>query len=130
LLKTLGRVGRVRIVPPETNKWDILNKASAVVTVFGTTGFQALMLRKPVVVLGGPAYSGWGVTHDVRNLDDLPGVLHRALASTVSEDRLLDFLVSFLSIHVKGDWSKPPYDPAVLAAGVIEMARRCGIGPS
>lgn len=128
VLKTLGRLGNVRVVPPETNTWDILNKASAVVTVFGTTGFQALMLRKPVVVLGSPAYSGWGVTQDVKDLNDFPGMLEQAFRSAITEEQMLDFLASLLSIHVPGDWSKPPYDADVLAAGVIEMSRRCGIG--
>ena len=85
--QNLGRVGRVRIVPPKPT-WDILSKASAVVTVFGTTGF-----RPDAPEAGGAgqsAYSG-GAWHAMRNLDDLPGFFIAALASTVSEDRLLDF---------------------------------------
>ena len=127
VLKTLGRIKNVRIVPPETNTWDILDKASAVITVFGTTGFQALMLRKPVVVLGTPAYSGWGVTWDVKDLNSFSGMLDEALRAEATEEQLLDFLASFLSIHVPGDWSRAPFDPDVLAQGVIEMSRRCGI---
>ena len=124
MIRRIVRLPEVRLVPPATSSWDLVKRASAVVSVHGTPGFEALLMRRPVVVLGVPPYRGWGVTHDVADLDDLPRVLEEALAAELSEERLLDFLASFESVHVRGDWICTPLNPDVMASSVIEMFDR------
>ncbi len=64
------------------------------------------------------------MTRDVRDLAELPGALREVLETRKSEGQLLDFLASLWSLHVEGDWSRPPFDRQVLARGVLEMRRR------
>lgn len=124
LIRSLALQDGVRVIDPDVAGHQLIEQSQAVITIFGTTGFEALLLRKPVVVLGHPAYSGWGVTTDVDSLDALPEGLKRAMCSQPSEEKLMDFLASFLSIHVRGDWRSLPYNGELMADGILEMGRR------
>ena len=124
LIRSLALQDGVRVIDPDVAGHQLIEQSQAVITIFGTTGFEALLLRKPVVVLGRPAYSGWGVTTDVDSLDGLSEGLERAMCAPLSEEKLMDFLASFLSIHVRGDWRSLPYSGEPMADGVLEMVRR------
>ena len=124
LVRQLASLDNVQLLPLHSNSWDIARDARAVVTLHNTVGFESLLQRKPVIVLGYPAYRGWGVTWDVTDLNDLGDTLDRAMsAEPLSEERLLDFLASFESIHVPGNWFYPPLDPEDMASGVIEIIK-------
>jgi hypothetical protein len=131
MIRRAVRLPNAQLLPVSMNSWDITRRARAVVTIDNTVGFEALLLRKPVVVLGYPAYRGWGVTRDVSDLNELPGRLDEALAAEdLSEDRLWDFLASFESAHIEGNWFNPPYDPEVLAKSVLEHFLRLQAAPA
>ncbi|MFH0954154.1 MAG: hypothetical protein V1873_07475 [Verrucomicrobiota bacterium] len=117
-LRDVLRLKNAQLVPLHQSSWDLSRNAQVVVTIDNTVGYEALLLHKPVVVLGYPAYRGWGVTYDVVDLNDLPRAMDQAFAGGLTEERLLDFLASFESIHVPGNWFDPPLDPDELASGV------------
>lgn len=122
-LRTIRRASRLentRVIPIHTRTSEIIRAANIVVAVHGTAGYEAVLLRRPSVVLGFPPYRGWGVTFDVDDLGQLPAVLERALASQTTEEQVLDFLASFDRVHVPGDWHEPPLDPDVLAGGLLQ----------
>ncbi|MDI6834735.1 MAG: capsular polysaccharide biosynthesis protein [Rhizobiaceae bacterium] len=43
---------------------DVLEAADHVYTITSLAGFEALLRRKPVTVIGSPFYAGWGLTDD------------------------------------------------------------------
>ena len=47
-----------------------LDIADEIWTITSTLGFEALLRRKPVVTLGRPFYSGWGLTEDLADQPD------------------------------------------------------------
>lgn len=131
MIRRSVRLPNAQLLPVSMNSWDVARRAEAVVTIDNTVGFEALLLRRPVVALGYPAYRGWGVTTDVTDLNDLPAALESALAGgELSEERLWDFLASFESVHIEGNWFDPPYDPGVLARTIREQLARLQAAPA
>jgi hypothetical protein len=65
-----------------------MRAASAIVTVNSKSGAEALLLGKPVVVLGDAFYRPCSLVHAVDRAADLPDVLARLVAAppTVSVD--------------------------------------------
>lgn len=118
-MRALARLGNVRFIPAQTNSFDLVRAARAVVTIHSTAGFEAVLMGRPAVVVGYPPYRGWGVTTDVSNLNDLPAALDTALASAIDEGQVLDFLASFESVHRDGDWYEEPLDPEGMTAAVV-----------
>ncbi|MDB6178534.1 capsular polysaccharide biosynthesis protein [Paracoccus sp. Z330] len=65
---------------------DLLGKVDQVWTMTSTLGFEALMRKIPVTVLGAPFYAGWGLTRDLgpiperrRSRPDLETLVHACL---------------------------------------------------
>ena len=124
-IRRITKMENARLIRATTNSWDLAAHAKAVCTLYGTVGFENVLLGRPTVVLGEPPYKGWGVTHDVADLSEVGAAITAALAApSISDERILDFLASFESIHVSGDWYASPLDPDVLASGVLDFCSR------
>lgn len=76
----LARNDNLLLLDPGYNNYEVLGRAEAVVTVNSKSGAEALLLGKPVVVLGDAFYRPCGLVYAVDRLGDLPAVL-AALAS-------------------------------------------------
>jgi hypothetical protein len=78
----------IRIVPPDTNTTELIEKSIGVITINSTVGYEALLLRKPLVVLGHEAYSDVGI--DVKDIAaELPSALLDISDSGVSPSTIL-----------------------------------------
>ena len=71
LLRRLQRRPNVRLVPPGTSTHELIQRAEAVAVISSTVGLEALLYEKPVLTLGQPFYSGYGVTLDVDSFAEL-----------------------------------------------------------
>jgi len=60
--------------------------------ISSTVGLEALLHGKPVLTVGEPFYSGYGVTLDVDSLRELPAAVPQLLRFTPDRERTLRFL--------------------------------------
>jgi hypothetical protein len=71
LLRRLRRLPNVRLVPPGWSSHDLITGSAAVAVISSTVGLEALLYEKPVLTLGQPFYSGYGMTLDVDSFAEL-----------------------------------------------------------
>jgi len=64
-LRRLARTPNVRLVAPHTSSLGLIRRSAGVATIASTVGLEALLYTKPVLTLGRPFYSGYGVTLDL-----------------------------------------------------------------
>jgi hypothetical protein len=81
LLGLLKTRDNVHLLDPTIKNYEVLRRADAVVTVNSKSGAEALLLGRPVVVLGDAFYTPCDLVHKVESLADLPGALARILGS-------------------------------------------------
>ena len=55
---------RIRLLDMDINPVSLIRQVDHVYVVTSLTGFEALMLGKPVTCFGAPFYAGWGLTDD------------------------------------------------------------------
>ena len=72
LLRRLTRHPNVRLVDPFTSSHELIQRARAIAVISSTVGLEALLYGRPVLTVGQPFYSGYGVTVDVDSLRELP----------------------------------------------------------
>lgn len=65
MLRRLATHPRAHLVEPRTSTLELIERSVGVVTISSTVGLEALMYERPVMTLGRPFYSGYGVTLDV-----------------------------------------------------------------
>ena len=92
MLRRLTRRKNIRLVDPYTSSHELVQRAEAVIVISSTVGLEALMYDKPVLTMGQPFYSGYGVTVDVDSFRVLGEKVLEALEFRPDHDRVRQFL--------------------------------------
>ena len=104
-LRRLTRRENVHLVDPYTSSHKLIRGARAVAVISSTVGLEALLHGRPVLTMGQPFYSGYGVTVDVDSFRDLPEALARLLAFEPDRERTLEVLHAMMRATYPG---RPP----------------------
>jgi capsular polysaccharide biosynthesis protein len=75
----LVRHDNLALLPPTVNNYDALAACDLVVSINSKSGAEALLLGKPVLVLGDAFYGDSGLVTRIASPADLPGALRAAL---------------------------------------------------
>jgi Capsule polysaccharide biosynthesis protein len=91
-LRRLKRIPNARLVAPHTSSHEVIRRADAVAVISSTVGLEALLYAKPVLTLGQPFYSGYGVTVDVDSFREVREAVPAVLRFAPDRERILRFL--------------------------------------
>jgi hypothetical protein len=92
LLRRLRTRNNVRLVPPRTSTHELIRRSEAVAVISSTVGLEALLYEKPVLTIGQPFYSGYGITVDVDSFRELRSVVPELLRFRPDPERIRRFL--------------------------------------
>lgn len=92
LIRRLLERPNIRLVEPRTSSHELIRRSRAVAVISSTVGLEALLHTKPVMTLGQPFYSGYGVTLDVDSFRELPAKTDELLCFQPDRERILRFL--------------------------------------
>jgi hypothetical protein len=92
LLRRLRQRPNVRLVGPYTNTHELIRRSEAVAVIGSTVGLEALLYDKPVLTLGQPYYSGFGVTLDVDSFAEIKDKVPALLRFRPDHERITEFL--------------------------------------
>jgi hypothetical protein len=92
LLRRLQRRQNVRLVSPRTSTHDLIERSSAVAVISSTVGLEALLYAKPVLTIGQPFYSGYGITVDAASFSELAELVPAVLRFEPDRETILRFL--------------------------------------
>ncbi|WP_213770048.1 capsule biosynthesis protein [Bradyrhizobium sp. dw_78] len=81
LFELARRFDNFMLLPPQTNNYAVLGRADAVVSVNSKSGAEAVLLGKPVVVMGDAFYRSCPLVFAAERLKDVPRRLREALHS-------------------------------------------------
>lgn len=71
----------VKLVHPTVNSQDLISKCSCVISITGSTGFEALFYKKPVILFADEYYDCLSMINKVNNLTELPKLISETLSS-------------------------------------------------
>ena len=92
MLRRLARIENVRLLSPHTSSHELIQRSEGIVVISSTVGLEALMYAKPVLTLGQPFYSGYGVTLDVDSFREIRDGVPALLEFHPERERILEFL--------------------------------------
>jgi hypothetical protein len=92
LLRRLTRHDNIRLVDPYVSSHELIQRARAIAVISSTVGLEALLYNRPVLTVGQPFYSGFGVTLDVDSLRELPDATSELLRFEPDRERIRRFL--------------------------------------
>jgi hypothetical protein len=92
MLRRVARIPNARLVAPHTSSHMLIQRAEAIAVISSTVGLEALLYAKPVLTLGQPFYSGYGVTVDVDSFREIREAVPALLTFTPDEERIARFM--------------------------------------
>lgn len=129
LLRRLRTRANVRLVPPHTSSHELIQRAEAVAVISSTVGLEALLYGKPVLTLGQPFYSGYGITLDVDSFREIREKVPELLRFQPDAETITRFLHAAMRTCVPGapvlvDRSE---ENAIRLAGSLEQAAQAAL---
>jgi len=79
--KKLLALPNVKLIHPSVNSQDLISKSSCVVSITGSTGFEALFFKKPVILFADEYYDCLSMVTKVNNITNLPTLISKNLTS-------------------------------------------------
>lgn len=123
-LRGLKEIENVRLVDPHTSSHELIQKARAVTVISSTVGLEALLYGRPVLTLGQPFYSGYGVTVDVDSFREIRDAVPALLRFEPDRERILQFLHAAMRACYPGKPGlvDPSDENAATLAGSLDQA--------
>jgi hypothetical protein len=128
--RELRRLPNVVLLKASVPTRAILERCDLVVTIRGTSGLQALLMLKPVLVLGRVYYDCMDSVIKVRDMNELPELLKRQLVFPPKRDPedvrrdALAFHKAYLEIMQRRHREQPVETPEQKAASYAELFDR------
>lgn len=96
--RRLNAVPNIRLLPASVPGKQIIRDAFGVITITGTAGFEAMLMRKPVVCFGRSFYTGYPGVRQIDHVRDLRATLAGLTSDSLpDDDALLDFLEAYMA---------------------------------
>jgi hypothetical protein len=82
----------VKLIHPSVKSSEIMRKSSLILTLNGTSGFEASFYGKPSIVFSDVIFSNLSWVHRIRNLEDLPISILNTIEKKVDVTELNNFI--------------------------------------
>lgn len=99
----LKKLPNVKLIDPWVKISELINHSSAVTILTGTSGLEAIILKKPVIIFGHVFFDIYPQIHKVSNLEDLPKLVLSALNNfEIDEEIYLKYLYAYITSGYDG----------------------------
>jgi hypothetical protein len=95
--ETIKKIPNVKLIDPAISGYQLLKNTKLVITITGTLGWEASMLKIPVVSMGDIYYNCLSFVKNCRAYEDLPFMVQEQLNNfTYNENELLTYMACIL----------------------------------
>lgn len=103
--KELKKIPNVRVINSQISGYEIMKKAKLVTTISGTAGWEATVLKKPVITFGDVFYNKLSMVKHCKTPEELPFLIKKHLQNFKhDEEELINFLSAILEESVNIDF--------------------------
>jgi Capsule polysaccharide biosynthesis protein len=105
LIEMSQRYPQLKILPPTTNNYEIIKSSRLVVSINSKSGMEALLLGKPIIVLGDAFYTSCRLVRRAENYLSLREAITTLLRSyqAPQEEVLIDYLCQVWAASAAGE---------------------------
>ncbi len=112
--KELKKMHNVRLLSPRVDSHDLIRKSDVILTIAGSSAWEAILYEKPVIAFGPLCYGFCELVHRCENMAELPRILLEALERfTPKHDLLVKFVWAFLESAHELEWGDPIRQPQI-----------------
>jgi hypothetical protein len=97
--KNIIKIPNVKLVNPYVNAQELIQKSSAIISISGATGFEALFYKKPVIIFADEFYEKLSSVKKIRTFRELHEEIKIMLSSIKIQNKELNALMESLENH-------------------------------
>lgn len=103
----LKKIPNLRLINPSVSSFELIQKSKLTLTITGTTGWEAALLKKPVIIFGHMYYDWLSAVKRCVAIEDLPFLIKQQLEEFVyNQDELLDLIAACFEESVPADFTQ------------------------
>lgn len=120
----IEKIPNVLLISPGVDSIKLIKNSQAVIVLSGTVGWEALLLKKPVIIFGNAFYNDTDLTYQCKHYEDITEIINKIsndiLNDTVYYDRVKKFITAIYEGSYKGYFTIPKFDHRVMTSENIE----------
>ncbi len=101
-LRQIKKLKNVRLIDTKTNTHDILKNSTGVITINSNSGWEALLHKKPAIVLGNVYYDIFNHFEKVRDFYDLSTTIKRATKTKLTTEQQYKYVNAVIEVAHPG----------------------------
>lgn len=95
--KELKKIPNVKLINPAILGWDIIPHAKLITTITGSSGWEGLLFKKPVIAIGNQFYNVISMVKHCHDYEQLPFIIKEQLENfKYDEEELLQYITCAL----------------------------------
>ena len=103
--RELKKLYNLQLLSPSVDGHDLIQQSQAVLTITGSSAWEAILYEKPAIAFGPLCYGFYDLVYHCSNIRDLPAVLAEATQRfRPNHDLLLKFVWAFLESAYEMEW--------------------------
>lgn len=103
LYKKINKLSNVRLISPYIPPHEVIKNSKAMIVINSTAGYEGIIFQKPVIALGDSFYWKNGLTFDVKEINNLPIMISKAVNSPkINQESIIQFIYKLRKISYKG----------------------------
>lgn len=119
--RDLKKHHNVQLFSPSVDSHDLIQASDAVLTITGSSAWEAILYEKPIIAFGPLCYGFYDLIYQCENVADLPGILSDAIHNfTPNHGLLLKLVWSLFESAYELEWGDPVRQPRVTEADNCE----------
>jgi hypothetical protein len=113
--REIKKLRNVQLLSPAFDSHTIIQSSDAILTIVGTTAFEAILYEKPTIAFGDLVYGFYDLLYRCRDLSQLPLLMRTALNGfTPDRELLLKFIWATIQTAHPGEWADPLAVPRIV----------------
>lgn len=131
--KEIKKYPQIRLIKPQTNNLELIKKSSLVITITGTSGWEAIVFQKPTIVFGDVFYDIFECTKKIENIRKLPKIMRDLVDKKIDYEETLRCLSAMIQSTYPGlarlpsdccNQSLEPENIKLLAKGIKDYLQK------
>ena len=119
--KELKKIPNLRLIDTRVNSFDLIKESKIVLTITGTAGWEAVLLKKPIITFGSCFYNELLQVKHSDNIEELPFLIKESLTNNqYNEEELIDFISAILETSIPLDYLKLCWSGSVSSKEILE----------
>ncbi|KKT57844.1 MAG: hypothetical protein UW81_C0004G0016 [Candidatus Giovannonibacteria bacterium GW2011_GWC2_44_9] len=87
--KKLKKIPNVKLIRPTETGFNLIQNAKIITTLVGTSGWEGMLLKKPVITFGDVFYNKLPMAKKCDNINDLPWLIKEQLENFIYDEKSL-----------------------------------------